>query len=66
MTTRDWTLAVWALVGIGVVTCLVGTTLAKERIPTLGATVRRITASPVGRVVMAIGWMWLGWHAFAR
>jgi hypothetical protein len=66
MSTRDWTFAVWALVGIGVVTCLVATALAGDPIPTLGATVRRITASRVGRVVIVLGWMWLGWHAFAR
>jgi hypothetical protein len=66
MSTRDWTMAVWGLIGFGVVICLLVTALSKERIPTLGATVRRITASRVGRVVLVIGWMWLGWHAFAR
>ena len=66
MSTRDWTMAVWGLVGIGLVICLLVTALSRERIPTLGATVRRITASRVGRVVLVIGWMWLGWHAFAR
>lgn len=66
MTSRDWALVVWGLLGIGVVTCLVATALSEERFPTLGVTVRRITASRVGRVAMVIGWMWLGWHAFAR
>jgi hypothetical protein len=66
MSTRDWTLAVWGLVGLGVVICLLVTTVSKGRIPTLGATMRRITSSRVGRVVLVIGWMWLGWHAFAR
>jgi hypothetical protein len=66
MSARDWTMAVWGLVGFGVVICLLVTALSKERIPTLGATVGRITASRAGRVVLVIGWMWLGWHAFAR
>ena len=30
------------------------------------AVVGKLTATPVLRVVVALGFMWLGWHLFAR
>jgi hypothetical protein len=31
-----------------------------------GDVVGKIATHPVGRVVLAVGFMWLGWHLFAR
>jgi hypothetical protein len=31
-----------------------------------GDVVGRLAAHPVGRVVLVLGFMWLGWHLFAR
>jgi hypothetical protein len=31
-----------------------------------GEIVRRLATTPVVRVVLALGFMWLGWHLFAR
>ncbi len=28
--------------------------------------IRLLTSTPARRVLMLIGWMWLGWHFFAR
>src|ERR1035438_7347269 len=66
MTGRDWSFAIWALLGLAVMVWLVATGLSGGRLPTLGAVVLRLTASRIGRVLLALGWAWLGWHAFAR
>jgi hypothetical protein len=66
MTTRDWTLVVWALLGAAFFSLVVISHLSAGRFPTLSSSVRRITARPVGRGLLVLGWMWLGWHAFAR
>jgi hypothetical protein len=66
MTDRDWTLLTWAVLGTVVLAWLVVTVMSKGRLPTLGAIVTRLRAHRIGRVLLALGWMWLGWHAFAR
>lgn len=33
---------------------------------TFANVLRAITVHRVGRVVLALSWMWLGWHVFAR
>lgn len=30
------------------------------------AVVARLATGPVARVALVLGWMWLGWHLFAR
>jgi hypothetical protein len=66
MIDRTTTLAVWATLG-ALVFLLVASDLLLHRGDTrLGAVVRRVTARSVGRAVLVLGWMWLGWHAFAR
>ncbi len=65
MSWRDTSFLVWAalaavLVGIEVVARLGG------RIPTLAATVGALAARTPIRAALILGWMWLGWHAFAR
>jgi hypothetical protein len=66
MTTREWILLIWALLGGTVLACLVVTLRSRGRLTTLGAVVSRIRAHRVGRLLFTLGWMWLGWHAFAR
>jgi hypothetical protein len=66
MISRHTTLVVWAVLGAGVVGCQIVAALSGGRIPGLGTVIRRITVSPVGRSAFVLGWMWLGWHAFAR
>jgi hypothetical protein len=66
VTDREWTFLVWALLGIGLVACVVTASLTKGRVPTLGSKVGRLTSHPWGRILLVVGWMWLGWHAFAR
>jgi hypothetical protein len=44
-------------------------TLARRkigRIPTLGEWLGFVMRRPAGRAVILAGWLWLGWHYFAR
>jgi hypothetical protein len=36
------------------------------RIPTLGDWLGFVMRRPVGRGLIMAGWLWLGWHYFAR
>lgn len=66
MTERQWTLAVWALLGALVVVGVAVAVLSRGRFAGPARLVHRVTAVPGGRVVLVVAWMWLGWHAFAR
>jgi hypothetical protein len=66
MIARHGTLVVWAILGAGVVVSAIVAALSKGRVPGLGTLVRKVTVYPVARGALVLGWMWLGWHAFAR
>jgi hypothetical protein len=66
VTDRQWTLAVWALLGALVVLGVAVTVLSRGRFAGPASLVQRITGVRGGRVVLVVAWMWLGWHAFAR
>jgi hypothetical protein len=36
------------------------------RIPTLGEWLGFVMRRPAGRALILAGWLWLGWHYFAR
>ena len=64
--TRDVSLLIWVVLAIALVGCqLVATLSHGSRLGVVGL-VRIVSASFVVRVLLALGWMWLGWHAFAR
>ncbi|MGP0031726.1 MAG: DUF6186 family protein [Acidimicrobiales bacterium] len=66
MSGRDWSFLVWACLGGAVLAWLVITWVWRERLATLGAVVSGWRRNRVARVLLVVGWMWLGWHAFAR
>ncbi|HTT86826.1 MAG TPA: DUF6186 family protein [Acidimicrobiales bacterium] len=66
MIDRTTALAVWAALGAVVVALEALALRCGGRVPGIGALARRITVRPVGRALLVLGWMWLGWHAFAR
>ena len=66
MSARDAVLAVWVAIGILVASGAMVSVRSGGRIPGYGALARVTTAGPVGRTVVVLAWMWLGWHAFAR
>ncbi len=63
---RDGTLVVWALLGAVLAAGQIAALVTRGRFPGLGSLVERVTAGPAGRILLVLGWMWLGWHAFAR
>jgi hypothetical protein len=38
----------------------------RTRIPTVGEWLGYVMRSAGGRAVILLGWLWLGWHCFAR
>ena len=58
--------AVWALLGLAVLGLWVRSR-APGRSPARPALVlERLATGPILRVVLVLGWMWAGWHLFAR
>lgn len=37
-----------------------------SRVPTLGEWLGYLMRARAGRAVILVGWLWLGWHYFAR
>ncbi len=66
MSWRDTTWVVWSALALLLVACEVAAVLPGGRFPGAGALLRMLTASPARRAVLLIGWLWLGWHTFAR
>jgi hypothetical protein len=65
MTSREATLVVWGVLGVAVVVFEVSAAYG-DRIPSLEAVVGRLASQRPVFAALILGWMWLGWHAFAR
>ena len=63
---RGASLAVWAVLGATLVVGQIVAAASGGAWPGLGAFVRHLTARNGGRTLVVLGWMFLGWHAFAR
>jgi hypothetical protein len=63
---RHATLAVWAALAAALVACEVLARVSGGRFSLAAELARRATAPVLGRTVVILAWMWLGWHAFAR
>ena len=59
-------LAAWALVAATFVGIESTSLATRRRVPGLVETLRALTRGTAGRLVLFLGWMWLGWHIFAR
>jgi ABC-type nitrate/sulfonate/bicarbonate transport system permease component len=65
MTSRTLTFAGFALiVGAGVAFGVI--TMRSRALPTLGESTRAFTRTLPVRLVLFLGWAWLGWHLFVR
>jgi hypothetical protein len=64
--TRTVALAIWAVLAGLLVACEFLSLLTRRRLAGLLETTTRISATPALRVALLLGWMWLGWHFFAR
>jgi hypothetical protein len=58
--------ALWAALAALTLGLAASTHLRASRVERLSALVHRVEAKRVGYVVVMLGWMWLGWHFFAR
>lgn len=63
---RDLVLAVWAALAAAVVGCVLASIPRRSWIAGFGTLVDRASARLGWRVALVVGWMWLGWHFFAR
>jgi hypothetical protein len=66
VTSRDATLLVWGLLAALVIVVQLAAAITKGRLPGFGGLLHRLIVPRIGWVVIVVGWMWLGWHAFAR
>lgn len=66
MNVRDQMLVVWAVLGLATLACVVVSMVRPAWIATFNTTVRALVSPLALRVVVVLGWMWLGWHFFAR
>lgn len=55
---------VWALLGVAVVVVLALSLTG--RVARLSPVVARVLSKLPARLALLLGWMWLGWHFFAR
>jgi hypothetical protein len=63
---RHTSLVVWAFLGAAFVAGQVVALVSHGRFPGLLSLITRAAAGRVGRSLLVLAWMWLGWHAFAR
>jgi chromate transport protein ChrA len=66
VTSRALALLVWALLGAATVGLAVMSVARHRWLSTLRAALQALVASPWRRPLVILGWMWLGWHLFAR
>lgn len=66
MTARELTITIWILITAGAVGLEVAAHLPARPVSGLAAVARIFTRPLPGRVLVSLGWMWLGWHVFAR
>jgi hypothetical protein len=64
--TRDVAITLWcALAGL-LAMCEILSLLTRRRSAGLLETAALVAARPPLRLALLLGWMWLGWHLFAR
>jgi Family of unknown function (DUF6186) len=66
MTTRVMTIIGFACVIIALFALEVIGRRPTTRVPTLGEWLGYLMRPRAGRVAILLGWLWLGWHYFAR
>ncbi len=58
--------ALWVVAAVALVICEVASRTLKRGWPTAAELVRGARGHVAGRFLLVIGWIWLGWHVFAR
>jgi hypothetical protein len=65
VSSRTITFVGFSVIGALWATWFVLTTFRSDAV-TFGRAARRLTRSTSARVIVFLGWAWLGWHLFAR
>jgi hypothetical protein len=63
--TRALALTVWCLVVASIVALEVAG-VVHDRFPRFGDYLTALCRTRVGRTLVLVGWVWLGWHLFVR
>ena len=66
MSTRIITILGFAAVIGALVTLEIVARRRTTRVPTLGQWLGYVMRARTGRALILLGWLWLGWHYFAR
>jgi Family of unknown function (DUF6186) len=66
MVTRVITIIGFSAVIAGIVILEIIARRPGTRIPTLGEWLGYLMRPKAGRAIVLLGWLWLGWHYFAR
>jgi hypothetical protein len=66
MSAHTLSLVVWAAIALGCAALWITSRAAPRRVARLGPIVDALMARPFARLVVVLGWMWFGWHTFAR
>jgi hypothetical protein len=64
--TASWAYAVWTVLGTAAVFLWAWSRASGSPLARPSAVVQRLATGPVLRVLLGLGWMWVGWHLFAR
>jgi hypothetical protein len=66
MTWRTFSFVVWGVLLAAFIGYQIAGRLGGSRWPRVATMCERVERPLAGRVIVMLGWMWLGWHAFAR
>ncbi|MGQ0803556.1 MAG: DUF6186 family protein [Actinomycetota bacterium] len=66
MSARSLTLLGWAVLAVGFVALEVRALVRRDRFATVGDALDVLLRTPAARVLLLLGWLWLGWHVFVR
>jgi hypothetical protein len=66
VSSRDAILACWALVAAVFIGCQVLSVLSRRRFQGAQGLLDGVTSRTWSFALLFVGWMWLGWHFFAR
>ena len=66
MTTSTASYVVWGLLGAAALLLWALSYLRPSAVAHPSDVVGKVATHPVGRVILVVGFMWLGWHLFAR
>ncbi|HXW38910.1 MAG TPA: hypothetical protein VEJ44_04385 [Acidimicrobiales bacterium] len=64
--TRDAVLGLWAVVAVVLMACELAALLRRDGTAGVRELLAVLTDGRVRFVLFFVGWMWLGWHFFAR